>query len=291
MRRDADGGIALGAAATGAHVALLLPDRTGLRVLPLAADGVLVDGRPPTLSTSALHGDALTIADATFTVEMETDDETPCDWTIELGGRGYRVRTTPFAVGGADEDDLVVPGMAPRALVLHLAGHDLVVETSLPATASGIAIDRIHTVRDRDRIVVGDVSLRVRRGQGSDATTLGAREATRAVLRLLPHGGLLELRVDAARGVWLADRRCDLVAALLRPRGGGAGNFVPDAELLGRIWPGEPVTRTELNTLVFRARRTLTLAGFDGPRLVERAPSGGATRFRLAAGAEVDVTS
>ena len=41
--------------------------------------------------------------------------------------------------------------------------------------------------------------------------------------------------------------------------------------------------------LISRCRRALVEAGLSGPRLIERAPGGGGTRFALAPGAEVVV--
>ena len=87
---------------------------------------------------------------------------------------------------------------------------------------------------------------------------------------------------------WLADRRCDLVASLLKPQGAYApGDVVPDEVLFRRVWPGGEPGRTELNTLVFRARKDLLKAGLDGATLIERQPGG--VRFRLAERALVRV--
>ena len=94
-----------------------------------------------------------------------------------------------------------------------------------------------------------------------------------------------------ARQLFLADRRLDLVIALVRPPDGfAAGTFIPDDVVSSVVWPRNPaVTRTEINVLISRCRRDLIEAGLAGTRLIERAPGGGATRFALAPDAIVIV--
>jgi DNA-binding winged helix-turn-helix (wHTH) protein len=112
---------------------------------------------------------------------------------------------------------------------------------------------------------------------------------TAAHLEFLPTGGLLRLTWGGREhAIWISDRRCDLLAALLSPAA-HAGEFISDNALHARIWPGEPANRLQMNTLVYRLRQTLTSAGVDGPSLIERAPGGGGTRIRLAKDAAVSV--
>ena len=90
--------------------------------------------------------------------------------------------------------------------------------------------------------------------------------------------------------VYLPERRCDLIAALLRPpRPLRAGEFVKDLMLGPVVWPSDDAKdRTDLNVLIARTRSTFARAGL--PRgLVERAPWGGETRIRLAADAAVEI--
>jgi hypothetical protein len=54
------------------------------------------------------------------------------------------------------------------------------------------------------------------------------------------------------------------------------------------VWPGNPgVSRSEINVHITRCRRDLVAAGLPGPRLIERAPGGGATRLTLGPNCEV----
>ena len=79
--------------------------------------------------------------------------------------------------------------------------------------------------------------------------------------------------------------------ALLRPPAGhAAGEFIPDDVVRAVVWPRNPaVSRPEINTLISRCRRDLVQAGLAGPRLLERAPNGGATRFNLAPRAVIEL--
>jgi hypothetical protein len=271
--------------------ALVVHEPSGLRFIVFTPRAATLNGRDAPAESQLATGDVIGVGAMRFEVLTSDEEEPMTAWTLDVGGRGYRVRSTPFVVGGGEGDDLIVPGLAPAALTLHATGRDLVLATDHPATVAGVSVDRLCSVRDRDRIALGPVSMKVRRTTGDDATTLGERHPTRAVLRLLPNGGLLELRSGTEKGVWLPDRRCDLVAALLAPQApASGGDLIPDATLIARVWPGETATRAELATLVHRVRHTLTLAGFDGPSIVERSQQG-STRFRLAPGATVEVVS
>jgi hypothetical protein len=111
-----------------------------------------------------------------------------------------------------------------------------------------------------------------------------------AILEFLPSGGMLRLRTIDEHCVFLAERRCDLIAALLQPPSGiGRNDFVPDDLLIPRVWGADGAGRTQLNTLIHRVRKTLTRGGLDGPALLERSPGGGGTRFVLAPAAQVEV--
>jgi hypothetical protein len=222
----------------------------------------------------------------------EWEPEPPSeDWLVEIGGRKFAVVRSPFVIGGDEKDDLVVATLPAGAITLYFADGSLVLEPAIPVVVSGRETEQHVTVRDRDVIVAGDTRLRVRRRTRAEATTIGERaRPARVRLELLPNGGLLTVEHGVTRAVWLADRRCDLVAALLRPPSGiRAGELVPDDKLLRLVWPNDAPTRVDLNTLIYRVRQTLTRAGLDGAALIQRPPSGGGARFVLAEGAEVDV--
>jgi len=109
---------------------------------------------------------------------------------------------------------------------------------------------------------------------------------------MLPRGGRIVFTVAAGeRAVYLADRRFDLLMALLRPpEGHQPGEFVSDDAVRAVVWPRNPaVSRPEINMLISRCRRDLIDAGLAGPRLIERAPGGGGTRFAVGPKAQIVV--
>lgn len=105
----------------------------------------------------------------------------------------------------------------------------------------------------------------------------------------VPNGALLRLG-SSGQLAFLANRRADLVAGLLPPLAAAVGEWVEDDVLCERVWGSAGGTRERLNTLLHRARASLTEAGLDGARLLERAPGGGATRFAAAPDAKVSVS-
>ena len=182
---------------------------------------------------------------------------------------------------------------------LSIAQRELFVEVGAgagKATRNGVAIDAGVI----EALMVGD-ELGFRRerfvvaGAASAATTvLSAAEGlpSRVAIEILPRGGRITFSIAGATyAVYLADRRFDLLVALLRPPGGlAAGELVPDDAVRAIVWPRDPgVSRQEVNSLISRCRRDLIEAGLAGPRLIERAPGGGATRFLLAPGARIEM--
>ena len=97
------------------------------------------------------------------------------------------------------------------------------------------------------------------------------------------------MTVDGSEhSVYLPDRRCDLIATLLRPPDGTKpGEFLDDETLISRVWPGRSMSRSDLNVLVHRVRKSLASVGVDGGALLQRAKGGGGTRLALAGGARI----
>ena len=130
--------------------------------------------------------------------------------------------------------------------------------------------------------------MRQLRRQTQDFQLTATVFVTQAI-EFLPRGGRLHATIGGHLvTVYLSEKRCDLIAALLRPPTPlVAGEFIPDDVLLPRLWPGRTMTRVDLNTLVHRTRQDLAPLGIDPGELLARAPGGGATRFTLAPGAIV----
>jgi hypothetical protein len=222
----------------------------------------------------------------------------PTTWVVRGPGGLFGVVRSPFTVGGAGGSDLIVDGWPPEVFRFHVTERlhleacvDLTVDGVEQAAGEVIALDPGSTVRH------GDVGFEIVTGGslGQD-TTLGTVEVTdlptEVGLQFLARGGrLTALWRGRSFTVYLPERRCDLIAALLQPPAPFvAGEFVPDDVLLPRIWPGKAMTRVDLNVLLRRARLDLVRADLDGPNLLVRSDGGTATCFRLAPSARVRVS-
>ncbi len=273
------------------HV-LVLRSGHGLRVVPLSKQGVRVDGRAIEAETQLPDGTSIEVGVARFTAVVEGDTQAPPAWSLEREEMRYSLRSSPFLVGGAASDNLVIEGWPANAATLHLVDGAVVLESPCGVLGAGRkAVDEPVSLRDRDVLSYGSVRLKLRAAGRDVATTVSRAPTfpTQAELEFLPNGGLLKLVWNTAHVVWLPDRRCDLMATLLKPPRGAAGEFVEDESLADKIWPGEPFNRVHLNMLVYRLRLTLSAGGVDGASLIERAKGGGGTRVRLARGANIEV--
>jgi hypothetical protein len=210
-------------------------------------------------------------------------------------GGSFGLVHSPFVLGSADSDDLIIKRWPEHALRFHVAGGELFVEVLRgTATRNGAAVanDTLEPLAIGDELVYRKETFVVQRPRGSELTTLGNAHGVprRVTVEMLPRGGRVVFSMGELQlPVYLADRQLDLVTALLRPpRGFSPGDFIPDEVVGGMVWPRKAdVTRPEINMLISRCRRTLVEAGLAGPRLIERAPGGGGTRLTLAPGADV----
>lgn len=219
----------------------------------------------------------------------------PSSWVVRVGGRLFGVVRSPFTVGSSPGADLRVDGPA-LGFRFHLATR-LHVEAVVALAIDGAAVEAgaieslepgavLELAGQRFEIIAGG-SL----GQDSTAAEPALTGPERVHLEFLARGGRLTVTLrGVTRVVYLPERRCDLIAALLRPPAPFApGEFVPDDVLLPRIWPGRPMTRVDLNVLLHRARQDLLRAELDGATLLPRADGGVATRFVLGRAAQVTV--
>lgn len=273
----------------------------GAEVVPLGRGPVEVNGKRCEKPVALGDGDQLGVPGLVLQVQVEAqrpDKAASASWRLERAAGGtFGIVHSPFVIGGGDSDDLIVKRWPEQALRFHLAQGELYVEAGVgKVLRNGTEIEQ----GAMESVVVGDeVSFRKEtfsvRQAVRDATTAVAgfgELPTRVTIEMLPRGGrVVFATADGDRAVFLADRRLDLLMALLRPPAGYiAGEFIPDDVVGAVVWPRNPgVTRTEINVLISRCRRDLVEAGLAGPRLLERAPGGGGTRVALAPGAVVTV--
>lgn len=278
--------------ASGLH-AVLVPSNRGLELLALGQNPCLVNASAVVGRTTLKDGDRVEIPGLRFVVRGRP--EAGVSWVLEHADLRYRLGPTPITLGGGPCDDLQIVDWPTRAVDITLVHGQPVAEIragmSLHAELAEPALEQLV---DGDVLSFGPGVVRVRAVNPDGEHTLrSAILPTLAHFHFLPTGGLLQLGfADGSRAeVELPELRARLVAALLQPAGDyNGGELIPDPQLLTAVWPGRhDRDRTDLNTLVHRARKELLRAGINPTPILVRARGGGATRFRLAHGADVGV--
>jgi len=270
----------------------------GAELVLLGRSPIEINGKLCETATQLSNGDRIALPglELDVTIELRRLDEEPALFRLERRrGGSFGISQSPFVLGSGDAADLIVKRWPERALVFHLGGGELFVEVLTgKAKLNGVEID----TNVLEPLIIGD-ELTYRREtftvtipRGKTVTTVDSRFALprRVTIEMLPRGGRVVFSMpDGEHAVFLADRRLDLLIALLRPPAGHApGDFVSDERIREIVWPRNPeMTQSELNMLISRCRRDLVQAGLAGPRLIERAGAGGSTRFVLAPGAEI----
>jgi len=273
----------------------------GAELVPLGRGPVEVNGKPHDKAVALSDGDELGVPGLQLSVRIDAqrpDSAVSCAWRLERArGGSFGIVHSPFVIGGGDSDDLIVKRWPAQALRLHVAQGELYVEPGA-AKITHNALELPAGVMEQ--VFVGDTvefrreSFLIRQAARDATTAVGSlwHLPSRVLIEMLPRGGRVVFATAGGdRAVFLADRRLDLVIALLRPPDGfAAGEFIPDDVVRSIVWPRNPaVTRPEINVLISRCRRDLVEAGLAGARMIERAPGGGGTRFALAPGALVTV--
>ncbi len=278
----------------------------GPRLLVFGRGAMTVSGRSVEAEHDLASGDRVEVGALVLEVQRydEPSPRAPAAaavWVLEdRAGAFFGMSRSPFLVGGSLDDDLRVEGWPDGAAVLWSSTDGkLEVEASEPIAVDGEALPpgERRPLRRGSTIAHAESWIRVLTGGAFGAgSTTGVREGrpleiTRAHLEFLPRGGRLHLTWGGEpRVLYLADRRCDLIAVLLQPPEPLApGDFVDDALVSGRVWGKRVATRTNLNVLVHRVRKDLERAGVEGA-VLERSEGGGATRLVLAADAAVELT-
>lgn len=281
--------------------ALVRLTSVGVELVPLGRAPVELNGKPIDKVVSLGDGDMLALPGMRISVQLHAarvDADAPAMFRLERArGGSFGIVHTPFVLGGGDNDDLIIKRWPAGALRLHVAQRELFVEVAGgKAMRNGVELptEALEPLSIDDELVYRKEQFFVRSsGAQRDATTLVSALhdlPTRIAIEMLPRGGRVVFSVgDGERPVYLADRQLDLVIALLRPPEPlRAGDYISDDVLTKIVWPRSPgVSRTEINVLISRCRKSLMDAGLAGPRLVVRAPGGGGTRLAIAAGAEV----
>jgi hypothetical protein len=270
----------------------------GVELVPLGRLPVGHNGRPCERAQLLVDGDRIGVAELVFTVRVDlpSPGRAQVGFRLVHGRSSYALSHTPFVAGGGDTDDLILERWPAGGLRFHLAQGELFVEvTAGAATVNGAPLegDAIAALGVGDVLEYGGDAFEIAGGDRAHTTVTGDAEAlpSRVVVEMLPRGGRVVFSLPGGeRTAYLADRRLDLIAALVRPPSGyRPGDFIPDDVLRPIVWPRNPsVIRSEINVHITRCRKDLLAAGLAGPRLLQRAPGGGATRLALAPGCTVE---
>jgi hypothetical protein len=293
------------------HCDVVLTEGTASRVQAIVFAGVdgpcvsvlgkgttAVNGESIEHDRELASGDRLSVPGLELIIGVEHGGEhavTP--WLVRGPGGLFGVVRSPFVVGAGAGADLrthdgpdrllrffVDDGLAVEALAsIRVDGCDVNAGESVALAAGGEIVTELGVFQ----IVSGGEM-----GQAPTLRELSPYAGPRRVkLAFLARGGRLTFDWHGcSRDVYLPERRCDLIAALLRPPSPFVGgDFVPDDVLLPRVWPGRVMSRVDLNTVLHRARQDLARAVADGGTLLARAEGGNATRFVVARDADISI--
>lgn len=309
LRVDA-GGLLLGRSAT---CDLVLPDTRassrhafvrvgplGPEIVPLGRNPSFVNKERVESATVLRHGDRLDVPGVRLSVVVQGILEPDRGvWVIERAGSGaYGIHRTPFLVGGGDGDHVQVAGWPEAAARLHAVQGSLILELAVVGTLDGEEHlpGALLPLESGARLEIAGESLHLLHiaASSESVTSLPAEDPLPDVLIFedLPEGGDLTLTTGGASvSLRLAEAEARLIQALLFPAGAlEAGDFVPDEDLLAIVWPGRlDRDGADVAALVRRAQGQLLRTGLNPLRLLERARSGGATRFRVGPGARLEL--
>ncbi len=283
--------------------ALLRPTADGVEVEALGHNDTLLYGFPIRNPKKIRSGDRLEIPGSEFELQLEraTVPRSLTMWFVRRGSLLHRVPGRPLSVGGGEGDDIQIAGWPPSLLELHAVGGNLLAEAAevgVHAAGDELPVDVLVPLRSDTSVTFGAQAFAVvAQFVGFDQPTAGERKKlglNTVKLEFLPNGAQLTLTVDGKPLTRvLSELRARLLSTLLQPSGEyEPGDFVPDELVLPQIWPRKPErtrTRTDLNTLVHRVRKDLLKIGVDPTSVIERAATGGATRFKLEPGVGVEV--
>jgi hypothetical protein len=277
--------------------ALVCHDGHRVRLEVLGKGQTLLNDQAVARTSTLTSGDRLSLPGLELTLVSTREPASPAagaTWVLERpGGSLFGVSRGPFVVGGDRDDDLIVLGWPARALTLHPTQGRLHLTAAVDLEVDGRRVGPAALVALAPGSVIVHAGHRLRvvaLGQRALDNTLVTDTGTAAEplctlrLELLPRGGRLHVGLPTGGGcVYLPGQRCDLMTLLLDPPlPHRVGDMLDDEYIIERLWPKEPRTRADLNTLVYRLRKDLVRAGLDASAVLIRAPGGGGTRLELA---------
>ncbi|HJN76586.1 MAG TPA: FHA domain-containing protein [Myxococcota bacterium] len=299
LGREADCDLVFEDSRISRHHALVRHGKPGPEIIHMGRNPSKVNGKRDEGSRALTDGDEIELPGGQVLrvgIADANSRRSPMAWIVEraLGGR-YGIRRYPFSIGGTQDDDLSFRSWPGEALVVRRAQGSLFLQSTVPCQYNGEDLEEMTPVFPGDRVEVEGEMLRFSLvGQDGERVTVVPERAQRIValtLSFLPTGGRLVVKFnDDETQVYMPERRFALIATLLSPVGLDPGDYIEDEVVCSRVWPRNPNKgREHVNVLLKRAREDLVKAGLNGFKLLERARGGGATRFALPNGCEVEI--
>ena len=270
----------------------------GLEMLVLGRAVTLLNEQPVARRAALKDGDRISLPGEQLTIHIPEDCTATSCWAVQLKGATIGLRGPQFTIGGSPSDNLFADGLPPRAISLTASREHLLVELNHLARLNGIPapIGSVVAASSDVLLTCEQHTLHIISEHfEQDVPTLisGILQLPTVVsFSFLPKGGELKLHITGqVFTVQFSELRARLLAALLQPtQGFVAGDFIPDEQLINRIWPRQSnKDRVDLNTLIHRTRKTLEKECVSGSKFLQRSRGGHATRFLLAPNAQISV--
>jgi len=279
------------------HHALVRFGATGPVLFPLGRNTTLLNDTALRRDRALQHGDRVGLPGMTLTVILEGTRTAGGAWMLDRGAEQALMQPNrqEYTLGGG-RSDVVVPGWPEHAVQVQILQGRLLLDCAVAARLGGelVAAESVLEVPPGAALQIGEQSVSFFPVDDSEGgTTVFAEAPLPAEVRctFLPRGGEVALRLSERwLSVQLSELRFSLLAALLQPDGLSPGDFVPDEQILPRLWPNQPGKgHVDLNLLIHRVRKNLLKAGVNPFLVLERSKNGHATRFRVEPDAQITI--
>lgn len=275
--------------------ALLRVVGVDLQLEALGRNPVIVNGAAVQKATLR-SDDEVVVGGTTMRVVAVRDTGAVPLWVADYNGALFGIARLPYTVGGADDDDLCLPGWPGAAVTLQQVRGAMFVAVDAEGVeldGTAVAAGAIEPLAPGARIMVAGQQLTLRHDALAEASTRSVLTLPdRIEILIYPRKAEVVVGYGAfTRNLVISERRVELLCALVAPPAPHVpGGFVADGDLISKVWPGsDRANQGDLNALVHRLRRDFVKAGLDGPALITRLPGGGGTRFSLLPTAHVTI--
>jgi len=264
---------------TSRHHALVREGPSGPILIPLGRNPLGLNDSRVTQVMPLQHGDRVQFPDCTLAVELHTSTRPTGRAWLMMRERGTLIAAVrgSLRLGGALEDDLVIPGWPPGAARLDVVGRSLLATFNAPGQLDHEPhpADAVVQVISNNMLAFGEERVRLLLQREHSHSTVLVSEAEQEepldTIRLTSgpgKGARLVLRFDEREvSLELSELRARLVTALAR----AGGEPVRDEPLMAQVFPpSQRRNSRDLALLIHRLRTVLVQAEVDPYRLIGR---------------------